>query len=452
MTIHRTLREWEKLPYGDGSDQISDRLAERLAQLAAASPLSGEGGSGILEHGRHALRARGVVGVLATEECSLEILPKIDVDQPGNRETENRDIRRKLVHMLAVVLDLAIDDGSLADLDWQCETLLEILIRLFCDKLTDAVRQGMPRRYFTREDDLPALRGALDIPRQFTHHAVNPSRLACRFDELTENIPLNQAIKAAVSHLVRISRSPENQKRLRGLLFAYADIDDRAPSALAWDRIVIDRTNQRWRELLRMARLFLESRYQTTSSGGERGTALLFEMSALFEEYVGRMLVRALSGTGMTVKLQSGHRYCLNEEGTQRSLFLTRPDILIKTGAVVTHVVDTKWKRISNRIDDPKRGVSQADVYQMMAYGQLYRSPQLMLLYPHHRAAGTTAGIQGRHRINGQDAMLSIATIDLGDLRTIGQRLSALVTQASVYDDQGDEHRSHLRVPVGEMC
>lgn len=37
----------------------------------------------------------------------------------------------------------------------------------------------------------------------------------------------------------------------------------------------------------------------------------------------------------------------------------------------MTHVVDTKWKRISNRIDDLKHGVSQADVYQMMAYGQL---------------------------------------------------------------------------------
>jgi 5-methylcytosine-specific restriction endonuclease McrBC regulatory subunit McrC len=40
-------------------------------------------------------------------------------------------------------------------------------------------------------------------------------------------------------------------------------------------------------------------------------------------------------------------------------------------------VIDTKWKRISSRIDDPKQGVSQSDVYQMMAYAQLYSAPRL---------------------------------------------------------------------------
>ncbi|MGR3370470.1 MAG: 5-methylcytosine restriction system specificity protein McrC [Sagittula sp.] len=58
-------------------------------------------------------------------------------------------------------------------------------------------------------------------------------------------------------------------------------------------------------------------------------------------------------------------------------LFQTKPDILIRRGGTVTHVIDTKWKRISSRIDDPKQGVSQADVYQMMAYAQLYLAPRL---------------------------------------------------------------------------
>ncbi|WP_294533625.1 hypothetical protein [uncultured Rhodoblastus sp.] len=42
--------------------------------------------------------------------------------------------------------------------------------------------------------------------------------------------------------------------------------------------------------------------------------------------------------------------------------------------------IDTKWKRISARIDDPKQGVSQGDVYQMMAYAHLYKAPRLTLL------------------------------------------------------------------------
>ena len=201
-----TVREWEKLAYGDEDGQIPAHFADQLAALAGRSPFAGRGGSGVLEHGRHALRARGVVGILAAGRCSLEILPKIDVAAEEPVEKQNAAIRKRLIHMLAVALSLKLDLGSITELAWQRETLLEILIRIFCDKLTEAVRKGMPRRYAEQEDDLSALRGRLDVARQFTRHAVNPSRLACRFDVLSEDTSLNRIMKAAVLHLSRMSR------------------------------------------------------------------------------------------------------------------------------------------------------------------------------------------------------------------------------------------------------
>lgn len=422
-----TIREWEKLPYGDGEGQIPDEMAGRLAAIAAASPLSGRGGGGVLEHGRHALRARGVVGVLSTRDCTLEILPKIDVDAEKDVEGQNTAIRKRLIHMLAVALDLKIDLGSITELAWQRETLLEILIRIFSEKLTDAVRQGMPRRYIEQEDDLPALRGTLNIARQFTHLAVNPSRLACRFDVLSEDIALNRIMKATVSHLARISRSSANQRRLREHSFVYAEIADVPASALRWDDVVINRTNRRWQDLLGMAWLFLQNRYQTTTGGPGQGTALLFEMNALFEEYVGRLISRALAGSGMTVSLQGGRLFCLTTQDTQRGLFQTKPDILIRSRGVVIHVIDTKWKRISSRIDDPKQGVSQADVYQMMAYGHLYGSPRLTLLYPHHAGLSDGEAIHSRHKITGHDMVLETASIDVANGSMMVDRLRKML-------------------------
>jgi 5-methylcytosine-specific restriction enzyme subunit McrC len=167
-----TVREWEKLAYGEAKGQITVHHADRLAGLAARSAFAGRGGSGVLEHGRKALRARGVVGILAAGDASLEILPKIDVAPGETPDHENAAIRKRLVHMLAVALDLKIDLGVITDLAWQRETLLEILIRIFCDKLTETLRKGMPRRYVGREEDLPTLRGQLDVNRQFTVHAT----------------------------------------------------------------------------------------------------------------------------------------------------------------------------------------------------------------------------------------------------------------------------------------
>jgi len=428
--IRRTILEWEHIDYGDDPDNprtLPIVLADRLAKVAAASPLAGRGGGGVIEHGRKGLRARGIVGVLAAPGCSLEILPKIDLPH-GAEGNQTANTRRRLVHMLAVAIDVKIDAGQVTALDWQNETLLEILIRIFSEKLVDAVRQGMPRRYVGHEDDLPALRGRLDVIRQFTKFAANPSRLACRYDMLSPNIALNQIMKAALVRLLRIAQSAGNLRRLRELSFAFADIASIPVPALRWDDVVLDRTNARWRELLNMAKLLLGERFQTTSAGEGSGFSLLFEMHTLFEEYIARTIRRSLSGSHLRVVSQGGRVYCL--ESDSGGLFQTRPDILIKDGDKVVQVIDTKWKRIAARVDDKKQGVAQADVYQMMAYGRLYDCPHLTLLYPHHAGINAEEGTQASHRITGSDHLLRTATVDLATMDGIGDRLRQLVSGA----------------------
>ena len=66
------------------------------------------------------------------------------------------------------------------------------------------------------------------------------------------------------------------------------------------------------------------------------------------------------------------------------------------------------------RIDDPKQGVSQSDVYQMMAYAQLYRCPNIMLLYPHHNGLPENPILQHYSVASvGAEEKLSLATIDV---------------------------------------
>ena len=427
--IRRTILEWESIVYGAGAGAIPQAAADRIAAVAAASPLAGRGGGGVLEHGRKALRARGVVGVIAAEGCALEILPKIDLSGETDTTARNGGIRKRLVHMLAVALDIRIEAGDITDHDYQRETLLEILIRLFSAKLVDAIRQGMPRRYVACADDLPVLRGRLDVTRQFTKFAASPQKLACRYDALSEEIELNRIMKAAVVRLAGIARSADNQLRLREVAFAYAEVSDTPIALLRWNAVVIDRTNARWQQLLNLAKLLLGERFQTTSSGAGSGFSLLFEMSALFEEYVARMLSRALAGTGRQVVAQGGRLYCLETiEGAK--LFQTRPDILVKRNGVVEQVIDTKWKRISRRTENSKQGVAQSDVYQMMAYGQLYQCPRMILLYPHHKALGDGV-MKMEHRIATKDRnhRLQLATITISTNKGTADQLRELCAE-----------------------
>lgn len=430
--IQRLLLEWGRIAHGNGPSEIPEAHAARLAAVAERSPFSGRGGDGVLEHRRNDLRARGVVGVIAAPGCQLEILPKIEA--MGETGTDDAILRRRLVHMLAVARDIRIDAQTSASLGWQRDTLLEILIRLFCTRMVEAVRQGLPRRYIAHADDLPALRGRLDITRQFSTLAAQPQTLACHYDELSADIPLNQVMKATITKVTSLATAPDNQRSLRELSFAYADISTVTPAALRWDLITLDRTNQRWRDLVALARLLLGERYQTTTTGPSDGHALLFEMNMLFESYVARLLKRALAGTSLRVVTQGGHRDCLYEEGVGR--FRTRPDIVIRDADGPTIIIDTKWKRMTPRIDDPKQGVSQADVYQLMAYAQIYRCDRVMLLYPHHQGLPATP-IRKTYDIATPDnpGRLIVSSVDVSPPHSVvSSALGALVLQTLAQD------------------
>lgn len=424
-----TVHEWGYLPIRadrepDGEGVTREQADRLLAIGASAGNRLGLGEGSVLADGRRALRAQQVVGVIPAGSLTLEILPKIDGLDDGRT-------RASLIAMLARVFDLPLSVGEAAHLGCQNQNLLEVLITLFCRQLFRAVHQGLPRRYRGQEDDLSLLRGQLDVREQFTRLATSPQKLACRFDELDADIALNRIFKAAVSALRRMTRSRQNQRLLSELMLAYADVAAVPPGRLPWDEVrhQLDRTNRLWHPLLRLAELLLRRRYQTTSSGSVDGFALLFEMNTLFEAYIGQELRRALLPHGYSVTLQGPAGYALRNTDTSAGRFMTRPDICVSRNGHTGWIIDTKWKQLS-AADDAKRGIQQADVYQMMAYGQVCQADRLMLLYPHHRALGKKPGVITRYRVNGTvNRWLYIATVDLSDIRCVRDNLAALVLE-----------------------
>jgi 5-methylcytosine-specific restriction enzyme subunit McrC len=407
VTNH-TLFEWERRRF-DAANAIPVAAAEQLVRVGKAASDHLPGKPAVFDFGRDALAAKQVVGVVQADGVSCEILPKVDreVDPAATSE-----LRRQLIHMLGVAYDLPVANGTPATLDTQGETLLEILIGLFARSLAEVVRRGMPRRYVGHEEDLSTLRGRLHINRQFTKLAVTPDRLACRFDALSSDITLNRIMKATITHLAAVSQSAVNQRSLRELAFTYADITAVPPRDLDW-AVLIDRSNARWRQLLALAKLLLGGRYQTTSHGESQGFALLFEMNSLFERYVTLLLGRVAVAHGLELTAQGGQRPCLRSEGGD-ALFHTYPDIQLQTHGEVAMVVDTKWKRLEAvTAENANRGVSQADVYQMMAYAKLYQCPELVLLYPHHGGLGPGTVTARYSMLPGSGERLTVASLDL---------------------------------------
>ena len=406
MTI--TCREWDYLREGKEGLKSShiDQL-HLLAMLSARRLKLPE--DAVFSRIHKGLQAGQVVGILAIPGLTVEILPKIDYEQ--------RSTRMALVRMLNVAYDLRIADGELTTLSKQHFDLLEILIQMFANRLLVAVRRGLPRRYLTHHDDLRLLKGKLDVTRQFTRLAVRTDLVACYYDELSPDTPLNRVLKATVLRLSGLSRSSTNIRTLNELKIRFDAVGN--SSNPLGERVRLDRTNNAYHELYHWAYLFLKGDYQTTSDGSMRGFSLLFAMNDLFESFIGNSLKKVFAGIrGSRVLLQdSSHSALLNEN--KREIFKLRPDVVIKTSNQRTIVLDTKWKRLVPKQDNTKFGIEQSDIYQMMAYAHAYQPSRLILLYPWHREFAGEVGILRRWKIFGTNYPLDIAAIDIGCLEKV---------------------------------
>ena len=374
------------------------------------------------------LKAGQIVGILVTPETTLEILPKID--------GKKGEVRKALLRMLAVAWELRVVDGELADLDTQRHDLLELIISLFAVRLLAAVRRGLPHRYVAHEEESRLLRGRLDVTRQVTHLAVRPDRLACRFDEMSPDTPLNRVLKAAVSRLARLTRSLANARRLAELAARFDSVPDTSDPLR--EPVRLDRTNTSFHDLHRLARLFLAGEWQSTAGGREAGFALLFPMNLLFEKFIGKSLQRALASCRtVTVRLQDRRHYALSDGDGRTQLFNLRPDAVIETPPDDSIVLDTKWKRLTS--DKKALGVAESDVYQMLAYGRAYGAARLVLLYPWHPELGEDEGVIRRWTVTdaGGDYCLDISTIKVGrpDPVRVAETLRVIVASpGSVHD------------------
>ena len=413
MTETVTLREWGHLAIGEGG--VSEQTARRFSLLSERATRRLRVPQPVLARtARPSLQAGQVVGVLDVPGASVEILPKID--RPDGA------VRKALVHMLSVANGLSIADGEMARLATQDETLLEFLVGVFTDRLLTAVRRGLPHRYRRRQDDLLLLRGKLDIPRQIARHIVRPDLLACNFDELSVDTPLNRVLKATIVRLRSITLHAANARRLAELSARFEFVSE-SPDPLR-EPVALDRTNIAFHRLYAWSRLFLSGKWQSTTTGANEGVALLFPMNVLFETFVGRVM-QSILAPGST-HLQHAGRYALTAR--DQSMFALRPDIVVDNDIVI----DTKWKTLNP--DDRVVGVEQSDVYQMLAYAHAYEAARVVMLYPWHPGL-PTPGIYRRWNITGTSIAFDIATVDIGQPDSVPTALREIIGDPEPIED-----------------
>ena len=128
--------------------------------------------------------------------------------------------------------------------------------------------------------------------------------------------------------------------------------------------------------------LILNEQMPLTVAGTTNGRSLLFPMEKVYEQYV-EIGLRQWIPAGAQLKPQPARHHLAKHR--DQNWFRLRPDFLIQYNDH-SIIADAKWKLLDSSMDDSKQkyGLSQADLYQLFAYGQkyLHGSGTLYLFYP----------------------------------------------------------------------
>ena len=404
-----TLSEYGTLP----RDRVPPQLLRRLHRFDEEQAKLNDGQL-IFDWCRiQQIRAKHFVGVIQIEGLQIEILPKISaVDDEALA-------RGNLLVMLSHCRDIPFEERDLAQLHSVRHPLIDCLAQLFLQRLIKALHQGIDHQYVEQRDQLPYLRGKLEIGEHLRRNTFRQERFACRFDEFNEDSWLNRILKAACRVLERRSRNTQDRHLLNECRRLLDPVTDCQIHAADFDRVQLHRNNQRFDHLLTFARMILLGNSPLPESGGEKSFSLLFPMHQVFEEFIGHFCLRQAALLGLEpgqIHLQARKvlRHLLRDEA-DCGHFRLKPDLSITAADnkdQVTAILDTKWKQLT---DEGKRGINQADMYQLYAYAQNYECSRVIALYPQTSGVCSVVFILESHR----ERQIRIEMLDLSiDLRS----------------------------------
>ena len=361
-----TLKEYEFLQtkYPEHKNYVDEKTFEVLESFvlkeeqAEYLKLTSKKGFGKV------LQAQNYVGLIQTQDATtIEIIPKIQ----NISEEESKKI---LLKMLKTLKKSPFKTLEKAKLKSSKMPLLEIFISMFLQELTLLVRKGIRSDYLVKEENLHFLKGKLKIAQQIKQNAIHKERFFVEYEEFSSDRVENRLIKTTLEFLYKKSKLNKNQQRIREFLFIFDDVSSSKNIKNDFKSVKIDRQMKEYEQILLWSKTFLLGNSFSPHSGKDIALALLFDMNLLFESYVGAYLKKK----GLNVQAQDKGKYLV--ESPKR--YALRPDFVLNKETENEIVADTKYKNIKEQKD-----ISQADMYQLYAYGTKYKqTKQLYLIYP----------------------------------------------------------------------
>lgn len=317
------------------------------------------------------ISARNFVGVVQYEDIRIEIYPKIFANDP---DLDASRWQLNLLYWLSYCRKINFP-FSFADLEKiKFDDFLELLIYIFANYTQEVVTSQPYESYTSVTEETTFLQGRLAFDEYIKNDLVTGKwqNFYCTYMPFVYDNTFNRIVKYVTRQLVNISRNDRNKDQLNAILYILDDVSDIKCTAADCDKVKLNPLYADLQNVLELCRLYLSDQVIHLDAADDRNFCFLVPMEYVFEEFTYGFINEKWPG----LSLSSQSRTHLAETNGS-TVFQIKNDIYIKDRLII----DTKYK-IRYKGTGLKAGVSQSDLYQMIAYALRRNCKEVLLLYP----------------------------------------------------------------------
>ena len=273
------------------------------------------------------------------------------------------------------------------------------------------IRGGLLKDYIRINDRTTVIRGKIDINSSIKQNALVDKKLIVIYDEFSEDILLNQLLKAT---LVYLSKNCKLLKEKRRSFFSYlayfGNVSDIELELKLWTKVQYNRQNIRYQFLVDICR-FLYEELLILEDGNVEHQSLYDKqrLSSLYEKFVYAFYKRETHYNVVHPQI-----LWKVENGFTDALPIMQTDIVLQHKNR-TLIIDTKFyaENMVKRFEGGVAKQKSANLYQIFTYvnNWVHRANEVvsgMLLY-----AMTTAEEQPNHHYEINGNSISVVTLNL---------------------------------------
>jgi 5-methylcytosine-specific restriction enzyme subunit McrC len=327
-------------------------------------------------HKTNQLKSNKYVGVIHFENQTINLLPKIFHD--SSKETSEDDVKVINSHVLwwlSYCRKLKFPNYQ-TGLNGEQADFFEILIYLFSKYTKELLSSSIYQKYVAVESELSFVKGRIDFDSYITNNLSRGRnhKVSCVFDSFEMDNHFNQCIKNVAKLLLSATNDAQNKRNLYDILFLLDEVSDVVIPAAECKRILFNPMFASFETVRDYCVLFLENSISFNYKNSLKLFAFLLPMEYVFEDFLFGFIDREIEG--------------VNPKGQTTGTFLDesksfglKPDLILDLGHKKI-IADTKYKMVYADSSDAKKGISQSDLYQMLAYAVRFKITEIKLFYP----------------------------------------------------------------------